>query len=255
MDVYSPGEASTARRSAVVVIHGGAWMGGNRKDMAALSRLIAEEGMVAASVSYRLAPKSRWPAMIDDVQTAVRYLRQNALKFGIAPQKIGATGASAGGHLALLLGFTDTRDPRPKEYSGQSSRVAAVLNLFGPTDLRRDYGPQFDAVFQIVTGKRRSEAGTEIRQASPVAWIDARSAPVFTIQGTTDLLVPAAQAKWLDESLRKAGVPSELRVIEGMGHEIDTKRPEAVRALRDGVRFLRERLAAAEAVRNPVGSV
>lgn len=239
MDVYHPAVAAENGKSpAVVVIHGGAWMGGKRQDMAELCQAIAKKGMLAATVQYRLAPRFKWPAMWDDTQTAVRYLRANAEKFGIDPKRIGATGASAGGHLSLMLGSTDTRDPDAEHFKGVSSRVKAVLNLFGPTDMSQDYPPQMDLLFMQVLGKPRAQAAEEIRQASPVTHIKKDAAPVFTIHGSADPLVPVVQARRLDEALKKAGVPHVQHIIEGMGHEIAKSKPEAMKAMEAGIDWL-----------------
>src|SRR5512133_1631627 len=113
MDIYRPMPA-TKPMAAVVVIHGGGWMSGKRQDMAGMATTLSQNGMFAATVSYRLAPKDKWPAMLDDVQTAVRYLRANSKKYNIDPNRIGAGGASAGGHLSLFLGLRDTRDKATK---------------------------------------------------------------------------------------------------------------------------------------------
>ena len=121
MDLYYPSETAPKTNAAVIVIHGGAWISGDRKQMALLAQYFASRGLFAASVQYRLAPKAVWPAMLDDVQTGVRFLRANATKYGFDPNRIGATGASAGGRLSLLLGTCDTRDSQG-QYADQSSR-------------------------------------------------------------------------------------------------------------------------------------
>lgn len=252
MDVYSPEGAGP--HPAVVVIHGGAWIGGKREDMTPLAQALAQRGFVAATVSYRLAPKHAWPAMIDDVQTATRFLRGNAIQYRIDPKRVGAAGASAGGHLSLLLGFTDTRDPAPAVFPKESSRVSAVLNLFGPTDLSRDYGPNMDMLFQAVMKKPRAEAATEIREGSPVNHINEKSAPVFTIHGTADPVVPYAQATWLTERLNAAKVPNELVSIEGMKHELPMTDPRVASAMQRGIEFLARRLGAPSALAPTAGS-
>lgn len=242
IDLFRPAEDSKTRRPFVLLVHGGAWMGGNRTEMHGLGRMIAQQGMVAGSVQYRLAPKNKWPSMIDDVQTAVRWVRANSRKLGIDPKRIGAAGASAGGHLALLLGFTDTRDPKPSLFAQESSRVGAVFNIFGPVDFNRDFGPIFEPVFQAVMGKPRKEAVDDVRNASPVTHIDAKDAPVFTLHGDKDPLVSVNQARWLDENLAKAGVKRETVIIPEMRHEIPMDRKEVADAVRRGIQFLKENL-------------
>lgn len=245
MDIYHPASSGNGKKdAAVVVIHGGAWMGGKRQDMAPMCQFLSSKGFLAATVEYRLAPKSKWPAMLDDCQTAVRYLRANAEKLNIDPNRIGAAGASAGGHLSLLLGFRDTRDPSPKEYPSFGSRVSAVVNLFGPTDLTnaKDFPPNVDFMFNVVLGKPRAQAAEEIRSASPITFIDSKSAPVFTIQGRDDPLVPVAQAIALDEKLKAAGVPHVLNLIEGMQHGLPMDVKEVADAVEAAAKWLHERL-------------
>lgn len=238
MDVYYPENAPKDPTAAVVVIHGGAWMGGDRKQMGELCQAISKKGLLAATVQYRLAPAFKWPAMLDDVQTAVRYLRANATKYHIDPKRIGATGASAGGHLSLLLGSRDTRDPSPSLFPKESSRVSAVLNLFGPTDLSKDFPPSLDLVFATVLGKPKAQAAEEIRQASPVTFVDAKTAPVFTIHGSADPLVPVIQVQRLHDLLKGASVPNEQHVIQGMGHEIARNNVDCMKALDGGLNWL-----------------
>ncbi len=245
MDLYLPATEPKSARPAVVVIHGGAWMAGKRQDMAELCKAIAQRGMAAATVSYRLAPKHHWPAMLDDVQTAVRFLRHRAKDFEIDPRRIGAAGASAGGHLAIFLGVRDTRDPKPSLYPKQSSRVRAVLDLFGPTDLASpDFPPTLDPAFALVLGKPRKQAAAEIRDASPIHFVDKRSAPLFIYQGLADPLVPPSQSRLLEQAYRKLGLTVEARYLEGIGHEVKPDNPASFAALSEGLAFLAKHLGA-----------
>jgi acetyl esterase/lipase len=212
-------------------------MGGKRQDMAELCEAIAKRGLLATTVQYRLAPAFRWPAMLDDVQAAVRYLRHNAAKYNIDPNRIGAAGASAGGQLSLLLGSLETQG-KAEHFPGSSSRVSAVLNMFGPTDLSQDYPPYLDMMFETVLGKKKAEAAEIIRKASPVTHISKLSAPVFTIHGSADPLVPIMQSKRLDEALKKFGIFHDRREIAGMQHLIAKTNPECVAAVEAGLDFL-----------------
>src|SRR5690348_14413320 len=109
MDIYQPA-VSGKNRPVAIVIHGGGWSGGDKTQLAEMGRVFARNGFVSGNISYRLSPKFKWPAMIDDAQTAVRYMRANATKYGIDKKRFVAAGASAGGHLSLFLGFADTLD-------------------------------------------------------------------------------------------------------------------------------------------------
>jgi acetyl esterase/lipase len=204
----------------VVCLHGGAWQIGHRSSEHAQLRLLAGHGYVAATVGYRLAPKHRFPAQIEDARAAVRFLRAHARDYNIDPNRVAAVGGSAGGHLALLLGLMDG-----------PSKVRAVVNYFGPTDLRTwSATPQGDALLKkavngrdsngiledlVGTSDRKAEA---VAKASPITYVDAKDPPVLTFQGTADPLVPTEQAKALHEALKKAGVAEKLVLLEGASH-------------------------------------
>ena len=208
----------------VVCLHGGAWQIGHRSAQHPRLRLLAAHGYVAASVDYRFAPKHPWPAQIDDAKAAVRFLRAYTKDYHIDPNRVAAVGDSAGGHLALLLGLMDDKGEPP-------SKVQAVVNYFGPTDLRTwSATPQGDALLKAAVNGRDSNGllkdllGTSDRKspavakASPITYVDAKDPPVLTFQGTADPLVPAGQAKALHEALKKAGVAEKLVLLEGAGH-------------------------------------
>ena len=142
----------------VLCIHGGGFRAGHRDGNNALCLKLAQRGFVAATVSYRLAPKYQFPAAVHDVKAAVRWLRANAAKYQIDPARIGVTGDSAGGHLAQFLGVT----AGVKEFEGdggnadQSSRVACVVNRYGPSDFTKSYAKSVDAaeVLPLFLGRR-----------------------------------------------------------------------------------------------------
>jgi acetyl esterase/lipase len=243
IDLFHPTDESKAPRPAVLIIHGGAWMMGKRSDMDSMARYAASKGIVAATVQYRLAPKHKWPAMLDDVQTAVRFLRANAAKYNIDPDKIGAAGASAGGHLAVFLGSRETRDPKPAEYPTFSSRVGAVFNVFGPVAMA-DYpqSPTLDFMFAAVLGKPRKDAAKEIEDASPINFIDKNSAPMFIFQGLSDLLVNPNQSRKIEAKYKQLGLPVEAVYLTGVGHEVPMANKEVAAAVERGVAFLLKHL-------------
>ena len=239
MDVYSaPGDAVPC----VIVIHGGAWIGGARGEMAALCRAIAAQGMTAVNVDYRLSPVTKWPAMIEDVQDAVRYVRDHAKELHVDPKRIGAAGASAGGHLALLLGTTDGW-PDGKQKGRTSSKVVAVLNLFGPTDLTQDYPLAMASLLsEQVIGKSLVDAAGDIKEMSPVNHVTSDDAPVFTVQGKDDKTVPYVQAERLDKALAAKKIDHKTVIVDGMKHGIDLNNKGEVDAVRDGIAFLQREL-------------
>jgi acetyl esterase/lipase len=241
MDVYSPANVQPGT-PAVVVLHGGAWVGGDRAQMAALCQAMAANGLVAATASYRLAPANRWPAMVEDAQDAVRFLRDNAAKYSIDPRRVGAAGASAGGHLSLLLGTTDGW-PDGKGNAKTSSKVAAVFNIFGPFDCSQDFNPMISSMLaQQIIGKKLEECAEDIKNFSPATYVSKDDAPVFTLQGKADPLVPFKQAERLDAALKAVGVAHTLRLLDGMQHAIDQTKKDQTDAVAEGIAWLKTTL-------------
>ncbi|MBV9864272.1 MAG: alpha/beta hydrolase [Abitibacteriaceae bacterium] len=230
LDVYRPGgEAKT--RPAVILVHGGGWSGGDKRDFEPYGRALARQGYVAFSVNYRLATKegNKYPAQIDDVQRAVRWIRAHADTYGVDPNHIGALGASAGGHLVALLGTRDTRDNSDPALAKYSSRVQCVVDMFGPTDftVQGPLSEQAMAILYNFIGKTPQEAPAVYREASPITYVDKNSAPFAIFHGTADPLVPIGQSQRLYDALQKAGVESSFTKFEGEGHGF--QRPETNR--------------------------
>jgi acetyl esterase/lipase len=221
---------------AVVCIHGGGFRAGKREGYDGLCIRLAQNGYVAVTVSYRLAPKYPFPAAIHDVKAAVRWVRAQAAKYRIDPDRIGVTGGSAGGHLAQFLGVTS--DVKEFEGSGGnpgvSSRVACVVNFYGPSDFTRSYGKSVDAaeVLPLFLGGNLETARPKHIRASPLFWVTPNAAPTLCIHGTKDPYVAHEQAVWLIDRLRAAGVEAELLTLKGAGHGFKGKDAEtAERAL------------------------
>lgn len=222
LDIVRPRDNAGAPHPAVLCIHGGGFRAGTRESYLPLCIRLAQRGYVAATVTYRLAPQFQFPAPLHDVKAAVRYLRANAEKFGIDPDRIGVTGGSAGGELALMLGLT----PGVAELEGygpnldRSSRVSCVVDYFGPTDFTRSYGHSVDAaqVLPQFLGGDLEHAPAAHRMASPLFWVSPASAPVLAIHGTKDRYVAFEQSTWLIDRMKAAGVEAELVPMEGSDH-------------------------------------
>lgn len=244
MDIFRPETPIRTPVPAVLVIHGGAWISGTKADVRSVAQDLAKRGYVAAAVQYRLAPKFKWPTMVDDVQTAVRYVRANAAKLGVDPQRIGAIGFSAGAHLSLLLGTRDTRDPNPIDNPKVSSRVSVVIDFFGPTDLtvEADYPKSFDPVFFTVLGKPKAQAAEELKDGSPYVHLSKDDAPTFIYQGLTDPLVNPNQSRKLEAKLKELRVPVESVYLEGIGHEVPVGKPDVSEAVEKAYKFLDKHL-------------
>lgn len=221
MDLYPPtGAAQAGPTPAVLYVHGGGWMQGDKTEGggAGLYPLLQRSGFLVAAINYRLAPQYKFPAQIIDVKCAVRYLRAHAAAYNIDPQRIGAVGGSAGGHLVALLGVTTAEAGWDSgEYADQSSRVQAVVDMFGPTDLtqlrlnpRRGYGQE---VFAI-----QSADDPLLKTYSPVTYITPDDPPFLILHGDQDELVPLEQSRILYDKLRAAGVPAELVIVKNAMH-------------------------------------
>ena len=222
MDIVRPRGPSSELRPAVLLVHGGGFRAGTRESYLPMAARLAERGYVAATASYRLAPRNQFPAAVHDVKAAVRFLRANAAKYGIDPERIGAMGGSAGGHLVLFLGLT----AGVPEFEGSgpnqqfSSRVACVANYYGPTDFTQSYSKSVDAaqVLPMFLGGDLDHQRLAHIRASPLNWVTPNAAPILSLHGTNDTYVAYEHSVWLTERLLAAGVPAELETISGAGH-------------------------------------
>lgn len=207
---------------AIVCIHGGGFRAGTRDGWNGRCKKMAERGYVAVTVTYRLAPKYQFPAAVNDVKAAVRWLRANAAKYHVDPDRIGAVGDSAGGHLAQFLGVTG--DVRQFDGDGgnleQPNRIACVVNFYGPSDFTKSYGKSVDAaeVLPLFLGGDVEHQRARHIEASPLYWVTPNAAPTLLLHGTKDPYVAYEQATWIHERLKAAEVEVELVTLEGAGH-------------------------------------
>ena len=207
---------------AIICIHGGGFRAGSRDGYNNQCIKMAQQGYVALTITYRLAPKYQFPAAIYDTKAAVRWTRANAKKYHIDPDRIGVTGGSAGGHLAQFLGVT-TGVPEFEGDGGnadQSSKVTCVVNYFGPSDFTKSYGKSKDAaeVLPLWLGGNLETARKQHVRASPLYWVTPDAAPTLCIHGTKDDYVAYEQATWIVDKLKAAEVEAELLTLEGAGH-------------------------------------
>lgn len=220
LDIARPKEAGKPL-PCIVVIHGGGWRGGNFKIHVPQIFDFAKAGYVSATVQYRLVPAARWPAQIEDVKCAVRYLRANANKYGIDKQRFGAIGFSAGAHLSMLLGTMDEKDGLEGNggSAGESSKVQAAVSYFGPTDLAaKDFPVLVHGMIFDFLGGTAEEKPENFKAASPVTYIDKDDAPILMFMGTKDQLVPYNQAYELADTMTKAGLGGRVELILGANH-------------------------------------
>ena len=220
LDLMVPKDAK-APVPAVMVIHGGAWRGGSKKDCRFIMPDFVRHGYAAISPQYRFCPKETFPAQVQDVKAAVRWVKSHAKEYNIDPEHIGAVGFSAGGHLAMMLGLTGPADGLEGEgpASGPDSRVSAVVNYFGPTDLAASDIPEVSLpLVRDFLGGTAKEKPELAAKASPLTYVSKDDAPVLTFQGTRDPLVPPTQATKLAQAMTAAGVPGRVELLVGAQH-------------------------------------
>ena len=226
LDVYHPPPGPTLR-PAVILIHGGGFVTGSRLDASVVepARRLAEAGFVVFSIDYRLHnqadKRNAWPAPLDDVQRAVRWVRANADPYTVNPDRVGAYGVSAGGGLAAHLGVRETRDNSDPELAGYSSRVACVVDLAGPTDGTIPTSNSSDLEFAAsFLGGTFSDIPDVYRDASPLTHIDEETAPFLVAHGAQDTVVPVEHARRLVATLRKAGIDVDYVEFPDAGHDV-----------------------------------
>jgi len=213
LDAYVP-PAGEERRPAVVMIHGGGWRVGDKASWQPEAEQLAAKGWVAFSVNYRLDEPAVFPAEIDDVQAAVRWVRAHAEEYRIDPARIAAVGESAGGHLAAMLATLGTgpldRDAR--------IRVGAAWSP--PVDLTALAGSRGASWIGPLLGCDQQTCPDRLATSSPVTHVDASDAPLYLVNSTREV-VPLSQSQAMAERLKAAGVDHRLAVYQGNRHALD----------------------------------
>lgn len=215
LDAYVPPErAGGGRRPAVILIHGGGFRAGDKQSFEPEARKLATRGWVAFSVNYRLDEPVAFPAEVEDVQAAVRWVRSHADEFRVDADRIGALGESAGGHLAAMLATvgngSQTRD----------ARIRVGVAWSGPMDLVALARERGDSWGVPLLGCPVNACEDRYAQASPITHIDKTDSPLFVINSTAEL-VPVSQAQSMGTRMEDEGQPLQLRLIEGNRHALD----------------------------------
>lgn len=233
MDILKP--QSKTPLPAIVYVTGGGFINANKDNGIQLRMHLAEAGYVVASIEYRVAPTAVFPQPLEDVKASIRYLRANAKKFNIDPDRIGIVGGSAGGYLTAMAGVTTTFDKG--ENLDQSSSVKAAVDLYGLSDLTRIGDDYSDAVKEAHKSAGATEAlwvnGSPVfggrdggiladpaaaKAADPMTYVGKNSAPMLLMHGTKDFVVSPSQTDLLFQALRKEGIPSDRYLVEGAAH-------------------------------------
>jgi acetyl esterase/lipase len=230
LDLLLPSRRPADRRLPVLVyIHGGGWQNGDKRaGLGRVAGFVAGGRYIGVTIGYRLTDEAQWPAQIHDCKAAIRWLKANAARYGIDPDRIAVYGHSAGGHLAAMLGVSGG----VKQLEGSlgphakfDSRVAAVVDFFGPTDFLKmnDFPSRIDhdaanSPESKLVGGAIQEHPERCRQASPLAYVTSDDAPFLVVHGTRDQVVAYNQSELLKESLERAKVPVGLLTVKNGGH-------------------------------------
>ncbi len=226
MHILRPRTQPADPMPVIVYVHGGSWEAGSPDEGLVILNPMAQRGYFCATIEYRFSQEAKFPAQIEDCKCAIRYLRANATKYHLDPNRIGVAGASPGGHLVALLGTTG--DVKTLDGTGgspdQSSKVQAVCDLFGPVDFVKMLPDGLPAELEPETPLSKLLGGPVLEdiaragRASPLTYLTANDPPFLILHGDRDPLVPFAQSQMLYDALKKAGVDATLIKVKDAGH-------------------------------------
>lgn len=252
LDFYRPSTDQVV--PLVIWVHGGGWKSGS-KNGGGPSLSLLSKGFAVASVEYRLSGEAIFPAALFDCKAAVSFLRKHAKQYQIDPDRIGAWGSSAGGHLVAMLGTTGDVDmvevhPISRE---TSSAVQAVCNWFGPSDFLRmndvpgaiDHDAADSPESRFIGGPIQENQDL-VRRANPITYVSKGDPPFLHLHGSKDRLVPLMQSELLDAALQKVGVPSTLHVVQGGDHGFRGAEESHQSIVERSIRFFEETLVVSE---------
>lgn len=249
MDVYLP-EKGEGPFPVVMHIYGSAWFSNNSKRMADINTICAallDAGYAVATPNHRSSTDAKYPAQINDIKAAVRYLRAKGDSLGLDTRFVGISGFSSGAHLASLMGATNgvtekkvgnavlDLEGKVGSHTDMSSRVDAVCEWSGPIDLLHMdcAGPSAwkPSPEEVVMGFPLEGNEDAYRLLSPACLLDGNAVPYLVMHGTADNIVPVCQGRIMDEALTKAGVEHRYVEVEGGGHGVGMYTPENLAAM------------------------
>lgn len=241
LDVYRPKIKDSKPLPTMVFIHGGGWRRGTKEIYSLRVLPWMEMGWNVVNVEYRMTPAAKAPAAVEDCVCALRWVRDNASRYGFDKSKIVVSGQSAGGHLALMAGMEVNNPAFTANCPGEPMEVSAIVNWFGITD-----------VADLLSGKNKMEFATQwigegrlgdrnlTNLVSPLYNVRKDLPPVFTIHGDADDTVPYSHAVRLHQALERVGAPNELFTVKGGNHG-DFSKKDSVKAYERMFRFLAAR--------------
>ena len=227
LDLFLP-EKAESPLPVIVWIHGGAWAAGSKEGCPPLRQGFVARGYAVASLNYRLSGDSIFPAQIEDCKAALRWLRAHAKEYNLNSDRIGVWGSSAGGHLVALLGTSgDVKEFEVGEHTNFSSRVQAVCDFYGPTDVTQmdahalpggqKHDPTNSPESRLIGGPIQENTAKAAR-VNPITFVTPDDPPFLIVHGDADPLVPHHQSELLFAALKKTGVTVRFHTIKGAGH-------------------------------------
>lgn len=225
LDLYLPKSALPQKKPGIVFVHGGGWRAGFRTNFTPMAIGLAERGYVVATVSYRLSSEAQYPAAIHDVKAALRWLRNNAKKYGVNPEQIAVGGGSAGGQIASLTGVTngiERFDPQAK-HADVSSAVQAIINIDGLSDftseaarLHEDDPRKNPSAAGAWFGGRYAEKTVLWHEASPLFYVNKNTPPILFLISAQERF--SVGHKEMIEKMKPFGIPYQVAQIPDSPH-------------------------------------
>jgi len=221
-DLYQPATAEPNGNPAVVLVYGGSWRSGERAQQKVYGLNLAKAGFVCLAAEHRFSTEAQWPAQLEDIATAVRWLRAHAAELNVDPTRIAISGNSSGGHVALMVAAVTASQQLSldAEQCGEvSSEVSAVCAFYPPTKLHRlDDATNDDTVSTLLGADATPD---DHARASPLSFAAEPWPPVLLLSGSDDARVSVEHTYELHEALKQAGNTVELHVFAGQGHAFD----------------------------------
>ncbi len=213
LDIYTPQMEVGERLPAVIVVHGGSWELGDKGDAFGHQRQLAQQGFIVFDIQYRFSHEAVWPAQLEDVRAAIRWVKQRAEHYNADPERVALLGRSAGGHLALQAAYRATGE-------AEDTRVAAVVAYYPPVDFRL-WRPDANSVLAKLIGGLQADNPPAYADASVTSHLHADVPPTLLIHGLQDGLVPVAHSHLLHNRLVELGRPQALLTLPWAEHGFD----------------------------------